>query len=260
MHSILRYQRKFGSIHPTDMFNIFDSMVKPILCYTSKLSGYVYNKRVESVHIKICKRYCLLNKHCMDAIALSECGRLPLCITCMSNCIKYWIRLLHLNSQRYPKQLEYAGRTTWATHIKLLPFTHDFGYVWIVQAVSNFALFRQRLIDCYAQKIHYDITSSSRCDHYQHYKSLSDVEQYLSVNLNYMLKTTFANFRCSSHGLMIEKGRHLNIDREYRYCLSLDLHVIEDEMHFFLECVSYEQIREQYFPSAWSQNRSLANF
>ena len=78
--------------------------------------------------------------------------------------------------------------------LKLLLFTYGFGYIWIVQDVGDsdlfLASFRQKLIDCYAQKIHYDITSSSKFDHYQHYKSLLDVEQYLSVNLNYMLKRT----------------------------------------------------------------------
>ena len=86
------------------MFKIFDSMVKPILCYTSCIWGHTYNKKLESIHTDFCKRFCLLNSNCMDAFALSECGRLPLCISYMTNCIKYWARLLRLEVSRYPKQ------------------------------------------------------------------------------------------------------------------------------------------------------------
>ena len=100
-------------------------MIKPILCYASELWEYAYNKRVESVHINFCKRYCLLNKHCIDTIALSKCGRLPICFTYYVKLYQILeIRLLRLNSPRYPKhcynlllQLEYAGRTTLATHL-----------------------------------------------------------------------------------------------------------------------------------------------
>ena len=35
--SILRYQSKFGHFHPKDMFKLFDSMVKPILCYGAEI-------------------------------------------------------------------------------------------------------------------------------------------------------------------------------------------------------------------------------
>ena len=105
-------------------------------------------------------------------------------------------------------QLEYAGRFTWATHIKSLLFTFGIGYVWIVQDVGDseffLAMFRQRLPDCFEQKLNRDITSSSKSDHYQHYKSFLDVEQYLSVDLNHKLKRTLANFRCSCHELMAD--------------------------------------------------------
>ena len=90
---ILRYQKKFGNIPPTEMFKIFDSMVKPILCYASNIWGHKYNQKIESVHTKFCKKYCLLYNNCMDAFSLSECGRLPLC---------YYLLL----------QLDYAGRET----------------------------------------------------------------------------------------------------------------------------------------------------
>ena len=38
--SIFKFQKKFGHFCPNDAFKLFDSMVKPILCYGSELWGY----------------------------------------------------------------------------------------------------------------------------------------------------------------------------------------------------------------------------
>ena len=42
----------------------------------------------------------------------------------------------------------------------------------------------------------------------------------------------------SNHNLMIEKGRHLNIDRNNRYC-KFCKNKIEDEQHFLINCPLY---------------------
>ena len=64
-------------------------------------------------------------------------------------------------------------------------------------------------------------------------------------------KRILANFRCSSHLLNIEQGRHLHIDRENRvcsYCLQRHVFVIENEIHFLIDCPLYESIRNAYLP------------
>jgi len=53
---------------------------------------------------------------------------------------------------------------------------------------------------------------------------------------------------------MIEKGRHLNIERNYRYCrycLSRNVYVVENEVHFLLYCLLYNNLRNFYFRSEW---------
>ena len=58
---------------------------------------------------------------------------------------------------------------------------------------------------------------------------------------------------------MTEKGRHLNIERNLRFCLLCqmkNLSFIEDEYHLFFECETYEMLRENH----WRVNRSLDLF
>jgi len=53
---------------------------------------------------------------------------------------------------------------------------------------------------------------------------------------------------------MIEKGRHQNIDRQFRYCpiwlFNSDFQV-EDEFHMLLVCTLYDELRTQCFLQNW---------
>ena len=53
---ILRSRKYFRNIDISDMLKIFDSSVKPILCYVSQVWGYQYVDRVEKVHTQFCKK------------------------------------------------------------------------------------------------------------------------------------------------------------------------------------------------------------
>ena len=72
---IFKYQLSFGQFRPKEVFKLFDSMVRPILCYVAELWGYQYNKKVESVHLNFCKRYCSLPQNTANVFVYGECGR-----------------------------------------------------------------------------------------------------------------------------------------------------------------------------------------
>lgn len=272
--NIFKFQKKFGFFSPKDIFKLFDSIVKPILCYGSEIWGYKYCGKVERVHTKFCKRYCTLSQNATDCLVLGECGRLPLAITYMCRCIKYWLRLLHMETRRYPKQcylmlksLEEAGKMTWAGEIKSLLFTYGFGYAWISQDVGNsnifINLFSERVKDCYRQNWLASINASPKAEYYQHYKSLLDVETYLTLNLSFKFRNALAKFRCSTHSLMIEKGRHTGLDRIYRncpICLQRNIYTVEDEYHFLMICPEYDLIRYEFFPENMLVNICLDKF
>lgn len=188
----------------------------------------------------------------------------------MTNCVKYWLKLTRMGDHRYPKhcylmlkRLHESGRKTWAGNIKEMLFQFGFGYVWISHDVGddlNFInMFKQRLFDCYSQNWHNAVDSSPKALHYKYFKTLLNVERYLSLDLAYKYRRAFSNFRCSCHNLMIEKGRHIGIDRDLRYCfhcLKTNIYVIEDEYHFFFECSLYNNIRAVYFKDTWLHHHS----
>ena len=163
INHILRVRRKVSIMKIQNLFKIFDSVMKPILCYGAQIWGYNVIKKIERVQIKFCKKICHLPENSCDAMALGECGRLPLCMSYMPICVKYWLKLIRMENTRYPKscyemlrQLDSVGRYTWATNIKNMLYLYGFGYVWIAQEFGNdenfISLFKQRIADCFTQQ------------------------------------------------------------------------------------------------------------
>ena len=78
----------------------------------------------------------------------------------------------------------------------------------------------------------------SRYSTYVNFKTLLNPEKYLSIAIPFNLRKSLACFRCSSHKLNIEIGRHYGIDKEDRICLycfiNEDNLIIEDEYHVYI--------------------------
>ena len=58
---------------------------------------------------------------------------------------------------------------------------------------------------------------------------------------------------------MIEKGRHIGLDRDQRYCFNCD-NVVENEYHFLLICPFYNDIRSTYINRKYYSPPSLHKF
>lgn len=113
---------------------------------------------------------------------------------------------------------------------------YGFGYVWISQTVGSpeflLNLFSQRLKDNLLQNWQGKISHMSKAVQYKHFKTLLHIEKYLIIDLSFEYRGALANFRCSAHELMIEKGTHMGIDRSYRNCpfrLKRNVYVVQDE-------------------------------
>ena len=270
---ISNYQRKFGYFHHNDIFKLFDSMVIPILCYGGELWGFEYAQQIESFHGQFCKTFLSLPSHINNSMALGECGRLPLCTTYYVKPIKYWCHILQMSPNRYHrniyimlKQQDKNGQINWATNVKKMLFCYGFGFVWISIDVGDtdafISQFKQRIMDCTSQNWFEDIATSGRCRLYKHFKTLLNIERYLTYNLPFYLRKALSNFRCSNHFLHIEMCRQIGIDRDLRFCPYCEnlkkIEAIEDEIHAFFYCKLYFDLHQQYNPYAVpTRNREI---
>ena len=204
----------------------------------------------------------------MDGMALAECGRYQV------KCIKHWLKLLFLPTHRYPKQcylmlkrLSDNGRSTWTAAVSSLLFSYGLGYVWIAQKIGDanrfLQVFNARVRNIASQNMMHMISISHKADSYKQFKSLLNVERYLSLDICFKFKRALAKFRCSNHSLLIETGRHVGLSREVRscpLCLRCNIQVVETEFHSLFECQAYEELRRVFLPGEYLRNRNIDSF
>jgi hypothetical protein len=69
-------------------------------------------------------------------------------------------------------------------------------------------------------------------------------EGYLLYTMNDLVgRTMMARLRMGTHALRVETGRYVNETREQRVCRMCELGVVEDEIHFMLDCPVYHGLR-----------------
>jgi len=74
-------------------------------------------------------------------------------------------------------------------------------------------------------------------------------KEYLSGVDNAQLRRSLARFPCANHKLQIELGRQVKpvkVPMQQRYCKLCNLGAVEDEDHFFLVCLAYQNVQKRF--------------
>jgi hypothetical protein len=87
-------------------------------------------------------------------------------------------------------------------------------------------------------------------------KQNSLVESYLSIS-NFEYRKLITKLRISEHNLLIEKGRHLNMPREQRFCSHCKC--VDDEKHFLLHCTINSELRSSFLNILNNENQIFNN-
>jgi hypothetical protein len=113
-----------------------------------------------------------------------------------------------------------------------------FSYLWNNDNISavHVDTIIHRIYDQQLQQWRAELNSFSKLESYNLFKIEFTQEKYLSCVNNLKHRKLLSRFRCSSHKLAIEEGRHRNIERNQRLCTKCNMKQIETEYHFLLVC------------------------
>ena len=242
------------------MFNLFDTMVCPILLGSCEVWGTETLDIVERVHLKFCKHILRLKPSTPSCMVYGETGRFPLVISVKVRMLSYWCKLVtgkcsNLASKVYNVLVEghrnNSLKAVWVACIeKLLNDTgfsgvfrtHEFSSAeWIKRAV------RLRLEDQYKQEWNRLVQTSPKCITYRLFKDTWGMEPYL-LKLPPVFRIPMCKFRSSNHKLAIEKLRYTNVPREHRTCHLCNSNQVGDEFHFLFICNRLENERLDCIP------------
>ena len=201
---------------------------------------------IDSVHIKFLKQLLGVQTQTHNVGVLLETGRIPLMAYALKNCMKNWNRIAIEKNCNPLIQLSYENMLgndiEWYKNIKLLLNNLGLSYIFNGGVSNPEVVVHKRVTDIFLQKAFTEISSeSSKLRTYCLFKKESRKEPYLTSVKNVKDRISMTKFRLSNHELMIEKGRHLNLEINERKCSFCNC--VEDEPHFLIVCPTYTPLR-----------------
>ena len=256
-----------GEHSPSVFFKLFDAQIKPILTYGSEIWGLMQDQEeIERVHLSAIKRFLGLHPKAPRQVAYGESGRYPLYICTYIRCIKFWLHLTSMGSDRYPNKaykmllsLQSQNFTTWACSVRNTLFRYGFGVVWEAQGVGNVGLFirtmKQRLIDCFEQDWRTKLQQHDFFTIYSSYRQSLSTRVYVLVTKNFFIRKAFAKF-CV--GMSPLRGSFLKYKQPLDnincpFCSEKP----ETEVHFLFICPKYATLRAEFLPNKYTRNVTL---
>ena len=259
LKAFMQLKRRMGSMfkkHTRIRIKIFDALVRPILLYASDFWGVLKmpsTNPIETFYLSFCKQLIGVQKQTTNIAVLLELGLTPLQLHAKTNALKNWNRIAKLKSANAITSLSYNNaldnELVWPKQVMLN--LSEIGMLDIFLAdvadTSSHLKILQRLKDIFHQNSFSQINKENgKLRTYRHLKSDIGFEEYFDLIPNKSDRVMFTRFRLSNHQLMIEKGRHLNIVKEERFC-PLCPNAVEDETHFLITCKAFQKEREKLF-------------
>ena len=239
-------------LHPSTTISLFDSLIKPILLYSSDFWGCLKmpkNNPIENLYMTFCKALLGVQKQTSHIGILLELGAVPIMFFGVKNCLKNWHRI-HKRHEANSILLQVHRIATehnlpWPVMTKHYLDSIGIGSDSEVNNIHRAAF--ERLKDIFHQNSFEEINSDhSKLRTYAKLKTEPGMEKYLDSIKNIKNRTALTKLRLSNHELMIEKGRHQDLLENQRFCPFCD-NRIENEQHFVMECPTYNVLRQNLF-------------
>ena len=271
----------FKSLSIVQQIQLFNSLIKPILTYGSEVWGInpiasllKKNSRNQLVFNlgakfnlwgaqKVMNRFCrlVLGLHRKSPVLpmLGDLGLTPIYVDIVSSAVKYWLNVMkngNHSSLVYQSMLEMFNFDSNGKHfnflscIRVLLYNFKLHGIWDNRGCTNINkgahIFKKYLLNDFKVYWKNEIgdATRSRYNFYHKVKFGYNIENYLLQINDFSLKSIIARLRTSTHNLMVEKGRHLGIDRVNRLCTKCN--VLEDEEHMLFTCHKHEEARKAF--------------
>ena len=257
LRALFKMKNKLGITfrkYPLVSLKLFRTLIEPILLYASDFWGILKlpkNNPIENVFLSFCKQLLGVQKQTTNIGVLLELGQVPLSTFAKNNSIKNWVRIVTKTkcNGNVLKSHENAvsKNLTWITRLESTLSQIGMRELFLVKDQETHKKAFQRMKDIFHQEAFSEIQKEgSKLRTYGRFKTLMGYEEYLSDIRNVKERTSLTKLRLSNHPLMIEKGRHLKIERNARFCPFCP-DTIEDEIHFLINCKCFSGLRNTLF-------------
>jgi hypothetical protein len=249
--------------------HLFDSLIKPILMYMNDFWGGFkaidekYHP-IEKFHNMACKQILGVQKQTTNVGVLLELGRIPLQNFAVKAAIKNWERIK--SGKINPILLSshndaIIDELPWITNIKCILQSHNLENIPEAQTRrTKYPYIHKILHKKQCEKFHENTFQTiagpdNKLRTYALIKTEIGCEKYLDEIKNVTTRQALTKFRLSNSLLNIEKLRHTTpkTPKEERFCPFCPT-VVEDEVHFLLDCPIYAYPRDDMMKNILHKN------
>ena len=179
--------------------------------------------------------------------------------------LQLWNRLCFLPNDRLTRKIfmwdvhHFSNkRGTWAYSAKHI--LQDIGLTELFQSISPCDIDYAKSMLTSADNDDWDIKryGSDKLRYYNLYKIDKLKADYLRMNISKYQRSLYAQFRCGILPLEIEVGRYRNLELSERLCKLCDMQLVEDEIHFLIDCPVYSDERKHLFDEKNISNSSFS--
>ena len=268
--AFLAVKNKMGESFNRDIvtaLSLYDSLIKPILTYASDFWGSLKlpkDNPIEILYMKVLKQILGVQKQTTNVGVLLELGRTPLKIECIRLAVKNWERIKKGDANpvllaSYSDAI--AEQLPWIEGIRQKLEKNGLLSLFLNLYPGKPPFIAKKLSKVLADQFHQETFESikkedSKLRTYGLFKTNIGLEEYLTEIRNVPMRTNVAKFRISNHKLMIESGRHQGSNRHFRPC-PFCKDVVECEMHFLIDCPTYNHLRETMLREMMNYNPSF---
>ena len=263
---------------PVDlMLKLFDQLVSPILLYGCEVWGFEDLKQIESFHLHFCKQILKLKKSTPNCMIYGELGRHKLAKTIEHRMISFWGGIVNGdNNKLSPMMFKYLRvlherdiySSPWILKVKSIFEKTGMPFIWNtanynvgenlqLTATPNQTWLKKtidrRLSDIYMQEWCTEVNNNGQCKVYRIFKKNLKFENYL-INLPLYIRLHFCRIRCSNSKIPSISGRYQNTVFHERICTLCDQEKLGDEFHYFFECPTFSQVRNNYIAPYFCRN------
>ena len=245
---ISRYYATNG-LHYNTYSKLYSNLVEPVMDYVAAIWGYKAYNVNNTVQHRAMRCFLGVGKYTAIPALYGELGWKTPQMRHHLDMVRYFVRLVNMDKSRLTYKVfrwdyDRPRSGTWCHEIKSILSRCDlleyYETLSVQRHVNITAKAGQKLV--IEQKTLWDVSRiMPKLINYNKIKLAFAKPTYVLQRLTRQERSALARFYCGNLPLKVETGRYRSIPREQRLCTRCN--VVEDEMHFLVECEQHTESR-----------------
>ena len=246
---------------------LYESLVQPILLYGSAVWGLSEQRHINNVQNRAAKLFLGVNRRTSNIGAQGDLGWLSCIAKQRLEVLRYFHRINSYDDCRIVSNVlkwSKRKRRSWSSRVLGLLSVLVLNTV-LNESKEQFMIMVKSKIKIQDEQIWFSklwnddaCPNGNKLRHYRKFKKDLKPDFYVTSNIPRHLRSYISKLRCGTLPLTVETGRYSKPptpleDRTCPFCTD----IVEDEIHFLINCKVYSDLRFTFFQTVISFNETF---